>query len=262
MTGVKEHLIDLKDTKVRMEIALGDDILVRVVGIGTVTFRRDSMPPISFRNVLYVPGLKKNLISFSTLLDRGLEVTFRGTEVLIHPQGSLLASGQVIGVRDGKLFRFLCQPLHALAVSSDSSRQTCELWHHRMARLHHGALGGLREVVTGVPQISTEHQNVCRGCALGKFTKASFPNSDTRSARILNLVHTNMCEPITRKSLSGCEYYLTFINDYSRKTWIYFLKAKSEVFKRFQEFRALVENQSGKRIKDLRSDNGAEYSSR
>jgi transposase InsO family protein len=68
--------------------------------------------------------------------------------------------------------------------------------------------------------------------------------------------------PMSRKSLSGCEYYLTFIDDYSRKTWIYFLKAKSMVFARFQEFRALVENQSGKRIKVLRSDNGGEYSSR
>jgi hypothetical protein len=64
------------------------------------------------------------------------------------------------------------------------------------------------------------------------------------------------------ESLSGCEYYLTFIDDYSRKTWIYFLKAKSEVFTRFQVFRALVENQSGKKIKVLRSDNGGEYSSR
>jgi hypothetical protein len=87
MTGVREHLTDLRDTEVRMEIALGDDTLVRVVGIGTVTFQRDSMPPISFRDVLYVPGLKKNLISVSTLQDRGLEVTFRGTEVLIHPSG-------------------------------------------------------------------------------------------------------------------------------------------------------------------------------
>jgi hypothetical protein len=144
--------------------------------------------------ILYVPGLKKNLISVSTLRDRGLEVSFRGTEVFIHPKGSSLASGQVIGVRDGKLFKLLFQPLHALAVSSNSSRQTCELWHRRMAHLHHGALRGLREVVTGVPQISTEHQDVCRECALGKFTKASFPSSDTRSAGILYLVHTDVSE--------------------------------------------------------------------
>jgi hypothetical protein len=131
-----------------------------------------------------------------------------------------------------------------------------------MAHLHHRALGGLREVVTGVPQINIEHQDVCRGCALGKFTKASFPSSDTRSARILDSVHTDVCGHMSRRSLSGCEYYLTFIDDYSRKTWIYFLKAKSEIFIQFQEFRALVENQSGKRIKVLGSDNGGEYSSR
>jgi hypothetical protein len=53
---------------------------------------------------------------------------------------------------------------------------------------------------------------------LGKFTKTSFHSSDTRSARILDLVHTDVCEPMTQKSLSSCEYYLTFIDDYSRKT--------------------------------------------
>ena len=114
--------------------------------------------------------------------------------------------------------------------------------------------------MTRVPQISIEHQDVCRGCSLGKFTKASFPSSDTRSAGILDLVHTDVCGPMTRRSLSGYEYYLTFIDEYMRKTWIYFLKAKSEVFTQFQEFRSLVENQSGKRIKVLRSDNVGEYS--
>jgi hypothetical protein len=49
----------------------------------------------------------------------------------------------------------------------------------------HGVLGGLREVVTGVPQFNSKHQDLCRGCALGKFTKASFPNSDNRSAGVL-----------------------------------------------------------------------------
>jgi hypothetical protein len=93
MTGVREHFIDLKDPKVNMDIALRDDTIIRVVGSGTMTFQRDTMPPISFRDVLYVPGLKKNLISISTLQDRGLEVSFRGTEVLIHPKGSRLTSG-------------------------------------------------------------------------------------------------------------------------------------------------------------------------
>jgi hypothetical protein len=76
-----------------MEIALGDDRALTVARVGTVAFRRDGLPPISFTDVMYVPRMKKNLISVSTLLDRGLEVTFRDTEVLIHPRGSPRASG-------------------------------------------------------------------------------------------------------------------------------------------------------------------------
>jgi hypothetical protein len=151
MTGVREHFFDLRGTKVRIDISLGDDRVAIVAGIGTVAFRRENLPPISFTDVLIVPGMKKNLISISTLQDRGLEVTFKGTEVLIHPRGSSLDSGQVIGVRDGDLYRLLFQPLLALVASSDNNCQLCELWHHRMAHLHHGALGGLREVVTRVP---------------------------------------------------------------------------------------------------------------
>ena len=62
-------------------------------------------------------------------------------------------------------------------------------------------------------------------------------------------------------SLSGHGYYVSFIDDYSRNTLIYFLKAKGEVVDRFQEFKAFVENQIGKKIKVLRSDNGGEYTS-
>jgi hypothetical protein len=58
---------------------------------------------------------------------------------------------------------------------------------------------------------------VCRGCALGKFTKVVFPSSDSRSAGILDLIHTDVCGPMSRVSLSGCECYLTFIDDHSRK---------------------------------------------
>jgi hypothetical protein len=93
ITGVREHFSDLRGTEVRIDISLGYDRVVIVVGIGTFSFRRENLPPISFTDVLFIPGMKKNLILVSTLQDRGLEVTFRGTEVLIHPRGSSLDSG-------------------------------------------------------------------------------------------------------------------------------------------------------------------------
>jgi hypothetical protein len=67
MTGVREHFTDLRDLEIKMEIALGDDTIVRVAGHGTMTFQRDTMSSISFRDVLFVPGMKKNFISISTV---------------------------------------------------------------------------------------------------------------------------------------------------------------------------------------------------
>jgi transposase InsO family protein len=72
-------------------------------------------------------------------------------------------------------------------------------------------------------------------------------------------MHSDVCGPMTTTSLSGYVYYVSFIDDFSRKTWIYFLKTKSEVFNKFKEFKALVENISEKKINILRSDNGGEF---
>ena len=78
----------------------------------------------------------------------------------------------------------------------------------------------------------------------------------------LELIHSDVCGPMPSIALSGYEYYVTFIDDYLRKTWIYLFNNKSEVFGKFKEFKALIENQSEKRIKTLRFDNGGEYTSK
>ena len=75
-----------------------------------------------------------------------------------------------------------------------------------MAHLHHGALRVLREIVTGLPQFGAEHQEVCRGCALGKYTKTSFPSSEHRAVGVLDLVHSDVCGPMFTVSMSGHEY--------------------------------------------------------
>ena len=76
--------------------------------------------------------------------------------------------------------------------------------------------------------------------------KNLFPSSDRKAKGILDIVYSDVCGPMSATSLSRYVYYVSFIDDYSRKTWIYFLKAKSEAFTKFQEFKALVENLSEK----------------
>ena len=78
-----------------------------------------------------------------------------------------------------------------------------------------------------------------------------------------NLIYSNLCGPMFVPSLGGFWYYILFIDDFSRKTWIYFLKCKEskEILKRFKEFKTLTENLSGHKIKTLRTENGGEYTS-
>ena len=119
-------------------------------------------------------------------------------------------------------------------------------------------------MITGLPEFSTEQSDVCKGCALGKYTKIVFTSSDSRSIGVLDLIHFDLCGPMSSVSLRGFEYYVTFIDDHSRKTLIYFLRSKKyeEVLQRFQQFKALVENQIRRRIQALRSDNRGEYTSK
>ena len=75
-------------------------------------------------------------------------------------------------------------------------------------------------------------------------------------------MHSDVFGPMSVPSLGKSMYYVSFINNFSRNTWIYFLKKKSKVFDRFKEFKALVENQTEKKIKVLRTDNGGEFCSK
>jgi transposase InsO family protein len=75
----------------------------------------------------------------------------------------------------------------------------------------------------------------------------------------LDLIHSDLMGPFSHPSINKVRFFLIFFDDFSRFTWIYFLRKKSEVFQHLKDFKALVETQSGKKIKVLRTDNGGEY---
>ena len=103
----------------------------------------------------------------------------------------------------------------------------------------------------------------CKGCLLGKQHRLPFLTDKAwRAKDLLELIHTDVCGPMRMPSHHNNRYFILFIDDFSKMTWVYFLKAKSKVFGIFKKFKALVEKQSGKQIKVLRSDRGKEYTSR
>ena len=138
-----------------------------------------------------------------------------------------------------------------------------EQWHRRLSHINHKTLPHLSKLVTGLPNLKIDHEGTCKGCARRKNIKNPFLKSETKAKGMLELIHYDVCGPMPSTYLSGYEYYVTFIDDYSRNTyWIYFLKAKDEVFGKFKELKALIENHSERRIKTLITDNSGEYNSK
>ena len=154
-----------------------------------------------------------------------------------------------LGFRVDSLYQVGGSPLGVM--SCDTSLQS-ELWHRRFAHLHYKALPNVRQMVTGMPEFQVEQEGVCPRCAEGKLKRGPFPSSQSKTSDILQLVHSNISGMMPVNSLGGYLYYLTFTDDYSRKTWIYFLKKKDEVFTWFRHFKALIENQTRKEDQDLK----------
>lgn len=112
-----------------------------------------------------------------------------------------------------------------------------------------------------MPEVQYNHDGVCLSCASGKKSRGPFPFNKSKTNDILQLIYFDLCGTMLVKYLGGYLYYITFMDEFSQKTWIFYLKYKDEAFEMFHKFKALIENQIGKMIKVFRSNNGGEYTS-
>ena len=117
-----------------------------------------------------------------------------------------------------------------------------------------------KQLVTGLSKFQySDIGHVCDACQFGKQSRLPFVRHVRQSTRPLQLVHSNVWGPTHNASMGGSKYYVTFIDDYSRYTWVYILKTKDEVFAIFQQFKKQVEKEFDCYISCLRSDSGGEY---
>ena len=114
-------------------------------------------------------------------------------------------------------------------------------------------------MVEGLP-VTKATTGICKGCVVGKHPEHKFDRGKaSRASCILGMIHFDISGPMNIISINGSRYILTFIDDFSRYTWVFFIKKKSEVLEKFTDLKALIENASGKKINILRSDNGGDY---
>jgi transposase InsO family protein len=201
------------------------------------------------------------LLSVAQLCDLGFSCNFTVDDVLISSvDGSNLMF---------KGFRY--KNLYLVVFSSNEAKlTTCLffkaslgwLWNRRLGHVGIRQLNQLSkyDLVRGFKDVKFEKNKLCSSCQVGKQVANTHPyKSQMSTHRPLELLHMDLFEPTYFVSISGNSYCLVIMDDYSRFTWVYFLRDKSNVFKTFKSFAILAQNQFEFDIKKVRSDNGSEF---
>ena len=184
-------------------------------------------------NVLHVPTITKNLISVGQIVEQGMQVRFNNDGCFIERGDQVVAHGR----REGRMFILASTEVKSamfakgLKVESDLN-----LWHKRIGHINLQKLQNMQSkgVVLGLPNFTTkEITGICEACQFGKQRRPPFPKEQHMSKGILDVVHSDVWGPAQVSTLGGCRYYVTFIDDFSRHTWIYPMRQKSEVFEHF-----------------------------
>jgi hypothetical protein len=146
------------------------------------------------------------------------------------PLNGDMISSMEIGIKESNVYHLIGNPILALV---HTTMNPCELWQRRLDHLNYCSLLSLPKMVTDIPSINLIHDSVCKGCAPRKNVKKPYSSSSRKSKGCLDLIHSDLCGPMTTPSLGDYLYYVIYIDDHSRKTWICFMKTKSETFSKF-----------------------------
>lgn len=261
MTGDKDVFVDI-DTTINSQVKMGNGALVHVKGKGTIGVQTNKGAKF-IHDVLLVPDLAQNLLSVGQLVEHGYAVHFEENGCTIYDKGQGKQVVNKIKMEKNRSFPLIFKYGGNFALKAESVDESW-LWHRRLGHLNFHGLKLLcqKNMVQGLPTCIEEKNEVCEGCALGKHHRKPFPKGVAwRAKEVLELVHTDVCGPMTTPSHGENKYFILFIDDFTRMTWVFFMRQKSEVFTIFKKFKSFVEKQSGHFIKVLRSDNGKEYTS-
>jgi transposase InsO family protein len=244
-------------------IAVGNDSGLQITNTGSFSFTTPTAK-LNMSRVFHCPQALANLLSINQFC-KDNKCFFILTDSHFFIKDNLTGLTLLEGKSEGGLY-----PINTSKVTLPKTRlfsallgvkTSVRVWH---SRLGHPSASTVNDILnkhhlpfTG----SLSNKEVCEPCHLAKSKQLPFPSSTRVSTAPLQLIHTDVwCSPVV--SLSGFRYYVIFIDDFSRYSWLYPLSQKSDVFTSFMKFKSLVENQFSTQIKQLQSDGGGEFLSK
>nr|GEZ41208.1 retrovirus-related Pol polyprotein from transposon TNT 1-94 [Tanacetum cinerariifolium] len=225
MTGDCSQLINFIQ-KFLGTVKFGNDHVAKIIGYGDYQIGN-----VSISRVYYVEGLGHNLFSVGQFCDSDLEVAFRQHTCFIR---NLEGVDLLIGSRGNNLYTLSLQDMMVsspICLLSKASKTKSWLWYRRLSHLNISDINHLARqgLVRGLPKLKFEKDHLCSACAMAKSTKKTHkPKSEDTNQEKLYLLHMDLCGPMRVESVNGKKYILVIVDDYSRFTWVKFLRSKDE----------------------------------
>ena len=228
MTFQKNLLLDFVEFNKPSRICVGDNRVISATGEGKVKIPcidGANKMVLTLEKVLFVPDHTKNLLSVSCIAKNGGVLKFVEQRCIASKEGKNITIGNIV---DGKLYRVNTPEFANVA---NPSTPDLGVWHCRFGHLNHDYVNQLakKQLANGMKYSDVSFDKECEACALGKMHKLPSPKQNmSRASKPLELIHTNVCGPMNVDSIGGSRYMLTFTDDYSRYTTVYFITSKSE----------------------------------
>ncbi|GJV98652.1 retrovirus-related pol polyprotein from transposon TNT 1-94 [Tanacetum coccineum] len=220
------------------------------------------MGNILISRVYYVDGLGLNIFSVGQFYDSDLEVAFRKHTCFVR---NLEGVDLLLGSRGSNLYTISMADMmksSPICLLSKASKTKSWLWHRRLSHLNFGTINKLAKqgLVKGLPKLKYTKDHLCSACQMGKGKKESHPHkSEPSTNEKLQMLHMDLCGPMRVKSIDKKRYILIIVDDYSRFTWVKFLRTKDEALEIIVKFLKQAQVSLNATVTYLRTDNDTEF---
>lgn len=256
--GNRQLFTNFKAINKTMSVAVGE-VTHPILGRGDIKMYIRG-EEITLKDVLYAPNLRRNLMSGAKFDIGG--ASFKGSKRVIVVKSKSGKKLFNLNLRNGL---YVCNPTYPKQKYKEETMITeqtdVDIWHRRFNHINHQYLidTSKKEAVRGLPSLK-KNSTKCEICKVAKQKRVSFKKiGKIRSKRPLELLHMDVCGPLPKKSISGHKYFLSIIDDFSRKVVVYPIKTKDEVFSCFKRFQTRAERFLNKKILNVRTDQGLEF---
>ena len=198
-------------------VLMGNNVICKVVGIGTIKIKMFDNVVRTFREVRHVSEMKKNLISLGTLNSNGYCYKSKNGLMKVSKGAMVVMKGQKV---EGNIYKLLGNTIVGGVVAvTEFEQDDTHLWH---MRLRHMSEHGMRELqkrnlLVGVKSCKLDF---CKYCIMGKQCRIRFKTTTHKTKGILDYVHSDIWGLVQVVSKGGAWYFMSFIDDYSRKVWV------------------------------------------